>query len=115
MIRRLYLLLLLGTVFAAAWPAPGTALAGPLDDAKRAGQIGEQANGYVGLVSGNAPAGVRQMVDEINLKRRAEYRSLAQRNGTSLQAVEALVGKRLVERAPGGQFVRLPDGRWARK
>ena len=114
MIRRLCLLLLLSTLMVAV-AGSGTATAGPLDDAKRAGQIGEQANGYVGVVSGNAPAGVRQLVDEINLKRRAEYRSLAQRNGTSLQAVEALVGKKLVERAPGGQFVRMPNGRWARK
>ena len=83
--------------------------------AKTAGQIGEQPDGYLGIVNASTPPAVRQMAEEINLKRREEYRAIASKNATNLQAVEALTGKMLVERASGGQYVRLPDGRWVRK
>lgn len=89
--------------------------ASPLSDAKAAGQIGEQANGYLGVVSGNAPTNVRRLVDEINLKRREVYRATAEKSGTSLQNVEALSGKKLVERAGPGEYVKLPDGRWLKR
>ncbi len=91
------------------------ALGQSLDQAKTAGQIGEQPDGYLGIVNASTPPAVRQMAEEINLKRREEYRAIASKNATNLQAVEALTGKMLVERASGGQYVRLPDGRWVRK
>ena len=91
------------------------AVAGPLEDAKAAGQVGEQANGYLGVVSGNAPANVRRLVDEINLKRREVYRATAEKAGTSLNDVEAISGKKLVERSASGEYIRLPDGRWVQQ
>lgn len=91
------------------------AMAQTLDQSKTAGQIGEQPDGYVGIVDPSAPAAVRQLVDEVNLKRRERYRGIAAKNGTNLQAVEALTGKKLVEDAPRGHYIRLSDGRWVRK
>lgn len=110
-----FLATLLTAVLLAVGAAAAPAVAQSLDQAKAAGQIGEQPDGYVGVVGASVPAAVRQMIDDINLKRREEYRSIATKNGTNLQAVEALSGKKLVERAPAGQYVRLPDGRWVRK
>ena len=96
--------------------AGGTpAFAQSMDQAKASGQIGEQPDGYLGIVDTAAPTAVRQMVEDVNLKRRERYRGIASKNGTNLQAVEALTGKKLVEEAPTGQYVRLPDGRWVRK
>jgi hypothetical protein len=51
------------------------AAASPLEDAKKAGLIGEQPDGYVGLVTGSAPANVVALVKDVNVKRRAAYQT----------------------------------------
>lgn len=105
--------LLAAALAIAAWSAP--AVSASLEQAKSQGLIGEQANGYLGIVSANAPADVKALVNDINQRRKSEYQGIAQRNNTSLQAVEALAGKKAVERTPSGQYVRLPEGQWVRK
>jgi uncharacterized protein YdbL (DUF1318 family) len=106
---------LLAVFLLVAGIANTSAYAQSLDQAKAGGQIGEQPDGYLGIVGAAAPTAIRQMVEDVNLKRRERYRGIASKNGTNLQAVEALTGKKLVEEAPTGQYVRLPDGRWIRK
>lgn len=90
-----------------------TAWAIDLQSAKEAGQVGEKADGYLGVVS-NAP-GVTALVQDINQKRRAAYQDIAQKNGTSLQAVEELAGRKALEKTPPGQFIMSPGGQWIRK
>ncbi len=84
-----------------------------LEQAKSSGWVGERANGYLGVVQ-DAP-GVRKLVDSINLQRRQQYRDIARRNATSLDAVEAIVGQKLIERAEPGEYVENPAGGWVRK
>jgi len=86
-----------------------------LDAAKTAGLVGERADGYVGIVDPSAPGGIVAMVQNINGKRRAKYQGIATKNGTSLRAVEAIVGKKLVRRARPGEFIMDSAGRWRRK
>jgi uncharacterized protein YdbL (DUF1318 family) len=107
-LRYLILLLTLGTTLLA-----GNAFALDLRTAKAQGYVGEQANGYLGIVK-NA-AGVEELVSDINSRRKAEYRDIAQRNGTSLEVVEALAGKKAIEKTPSGQYIRDPSGNWIRK
>jgi len=95
--------------------SPGALRAASLDQAKSQGLVGEQANGYLGVVAANAPADVKALVADINQKRKQEYQSIAQRNKTSLDAVEALAGKKAIELTPAGQYVRLPSGQWQKK
>ena len=95
--------------------APAALWAASLDQAKSQGLVGEQANGYLGVVAENAPADVKALVADINQKRKQEYQSIAQRNKTSLDAVEALAGKKAIELTPAGQYVRPPSGQWVRK
>lgn len=90
------------------------AAASPLDDAKAAGQLGEQADGYLGLPPG-APPSARALADRINSERAQHYGQIAARNGTDPTAVAALAGRKLIERAPAGQWVRSPDGSWQKK
>ncbi len=90
------------------------AQAGPLDAEKAQGLVGEQANGYLGIV-GSVSADIKRQVDEINLKRREKYRDVAKKNGTSLAAVEAIVGEKLIGRAKSGEFVMGADGKWRKK
>jgi hypothetical protein len=111
--RRTAVLLLVGMLAAAGWSAPAWSVT--LDQAKSQGLVGEQPNGYLGVVVANASGAVQSLVADINKKRKAEYQGIAQRNNTSVEAVEALAGKKAIERTPPGQYVRLPNGQWVRK
>lgn len=95
------------------WSAPGWAIG--LQDAKAQGLVGEQPNGYLGLVKANASADVKAMMNDINSKRKQAYQRIAQRNNTKLDVVETLAGKKAIERTPPGQYVKLPTGQWAKK
>jgi uncharacterized protein YdbL (DUF1318 family) len=90
-------------------------LAGPLDDAKAAGQVGEQADGYVGLVDANAPPAARQLVDDVNARRQAKYAEIAAKRGVSVEAVAQITGEKLIGRAGAGEHVRGADGSWRQK
>jgi hypothetical protein len=107
MLRIGAMLLLLCTALPAA--------AQSLDQAKAAGQVGERIDGYVGVVDANAPGAVRAMVDQVNAERQAKYAEIAAERGTSVQAVAQIAGEKLIERAPGGQFVLGADGQWRQK
>jgi uncharacterized protein len=91
------------------------AVAQSLDQAKAAGQIGERIDGYVGVVDANAPSSVRSLVDRVNAERQARYAEIAAERGISVQVVAQIAGEKLIERAPGGQFVLGADGQWRQK
>lgn len=85
-----------------------------LSTAKARGLIGEQANGYLGLVDTNASEEVRKLVREINRKRRQTYQAIARRNQTSLATVEKLAGRKAIKKTPAGQYIK-PAGKWTKK
>lgn len=95
------------------WSAPTWAIS--LQDAKAQGLVGEQANGYLGLVKASAGAEVKAMMNNINAQRKKEYQAIARRNNTELKVVEALAGKKAIDRTPPGQYVKLPSGQWVKK
>jgi uncharacterized protein YdbL (DUF1318 family) len=86
-----------------------------LEDAKRQGLVGEQPNGYLEAVVSNPSAEVKALIADINAKRRQQYQQVAKTNGTSLEVVETLAGKKAIEKTPPGQYVRSPSGRWIKK
>ncbi len=106
--RRVAMALMLGCLIG------GTPLlALTLDDAKSLGLVGEKSSGYLGLiVSGNAEA--QALVKDINHKRRQAYEDIARRNGTNVNAVEVLAGKKAVENTKPGNFIEGPGG-WVKK
>ena len=104
---------LLAILAGVGWSAPSWAVS--LQDAKAQGLLGEQPNGYLGLVKANAPAEVKALMGQINTKRKQAYQSIAKRNHTQLKVVEALAGKKAIERTPRGQYIRQPSGRWTQK
>ena len=113
MLPRMRFTSLLTTALLLVLAAP-VALASPLDDAKRAGHVGEQVDGYLGLPPG-APASARALVDGINAERSSKYAEIAAKNNTSPTAVAALAGSKLVERAAAGEWVRDAAGKWTKK
>ncbi len=96
--------------FLVAAPA-GYAHAAPIDDAKAAGLIGEQPDGYLGAVVKPNEA-TQELLKKINGERRAAYQKIAKKRGTKVAQVAALAGKKLVEKAESGHFVRKQDGSW---
>ncbi len=83
-----------------------------LPAAKDQGLVGEQPNGYLGVVKAGGDA--QEIVRLINQARREQYQRLAQENGIALSDVEAMAGQKAIERTTGGHFVQV-DGKWVKK
>ena len=86
-----------------------------LDGAKSQGLVGEKADGFVGIVVANPTAPVAALVKNVNAKRAAAYAEIAKQNGTTLDAVAALAGAKLIERASSGDWVTDAAGNWRKK
>lgn len=77
-----------------------------------AGQVGEQADGFLG-VRGSVSDGVRAELESINIKRRAAYTDLAGQRGVTVKDVAAAVGCTTLKTRVGvGQAYQLRDGVW---
>jgi uncharacterized protein len=79
--------------------------------ARSAGKVGEQADGYLGIV-GAADTALQRMVDDINIKRRAVYAEKAKENNATLEAYALTAGCQAVARTTPGEKYRAPDGSW---
>ena len=87
----------------------------PLTQPKADGLIGEQANGYIGLVTQNAPANIKKLVNDTNAKRKAGYKKIAAREGTNFSDVEKVGGKTAIEKTLRGNYIRDTNGVWRKK
>ena len=102
--------LLLGVLWL---PLPSWGLT--LEEAKTQGVVGEQPNGYLGVVQPGASTEVQALVNDVNQKRRQMYEDIARRNSTKLEAVEMLAGKTAIDNTRPWNFVRSPSGQWVKK
>lgn len=92
------------------------AFAMDLDSAKAQGLVGEQQNGYIGLVTTSPSSDVETLVNDINARRRAAYQNVAaQTAGAKLADVEKLAAVKLIGRTPSGQMVQDANGKWVKK
>ena len=105
-----------GMAVGAALFAAGAAFAQDASASLRAsGEVGEQADGYLGVV-GDAPANVRDQVSAINIKRRAFYTDIARNQGATVQEVAVKTACELFQnKVRDGQFYQLPDGVWRKR
>ncbi|CAM5421081.1 hypothetical protein SSTU70S_01729 [Stutzerimonas stutzeri] len=71
-----------------------------------------EADGYLGVVESRGDA--EEIASQINQARRAEYHRVAKQNGVSVGDVEAIAGKKAIEKTPPGQIIQL-NGNWVRK
>lgn len=88
--------------------------AASLTDAKKAGYIGEQANGYIGYVK-SAPADVKELVAEVNKKRNARYKKIAKAQKLSLSEVEKIGGQKAMDKTSAGNFIKPAGKGWVKK
>lgn len=106
-------LLLAGSLMSAAVSAMDlNAAMSSLSQAKSVGLLGEQPNGYLGVVK--AQDNAAEIARLINDARRAEYQSLAKDNNIQLSDVETMAGKKALEKTPAGQYIQL-NGKWLKK
>ena len=91
------------------------AMASALTKPKADGLIGEQANGYIGLVSQDVPADIKKLVDETNAKRKAGYQDIAKKQGIPLSEVEKVGGNTAYEKTLKGNYYRDASGVWRKK
>jgi uncharacterized protein YdbL (DUF1318 family) len=86
-----------------------------LTQPKADGLIGEQANGYLGLVAQNAPADIRKLVEATNAKRKAGYQKISAKQGAKLSDVEKVGGNTAIEKTLRGNYLRDASGTWYKK
>lgn len=85
-----------------------------LDTAKAQGLVGEQPNGYLGLVV-SKHAEATELVSSVNKLRKEKYMEIATKQKTALSNIEKLAGGKLVERAAAdGEYYQTSSGNWAR-
>jgi len=83
-----------------------------LDGAKAQGLVGEKPDGYLGVVSNtNNSADIARLINEA---RRAEYEKVAKDNKISLPDVEAVAGKKAIEKTQSNYYIQV-DGKWVKK
>ena len=110
-IKLAFLLAVLG------WFGAGLALAADMSlaDAKQQGLVGEQYDGYLGVVTSTSFSAVQSLVTSVNTKRRAEYQRIAKTNAISVADVEALAGQKALKKTLPGNYVKAQGQGWRQK
>ncbi|WP_298324583.1 DUF1318 domain-containing protein [Asticcacaulis sp.] len=87
-----------------------------VDAAKAAGTVGEQSDGYLGLVKDAADAATKAAVDEINAGRARVYAEAAAKNGVSPAAAGASAYSNVIfPKVKAGEYYKDDSGNWKRK
>lgn len=79
--------------------------------ARAAGQVGEQQDGYLGVV-GSQSATIAAMVRDLNNKRRAVYTEGAATSKSTVQEYATATACRLLAETKPGEKYQAPDGSW---
>jgi uncharacterized protein len=79
--------------------------------ARAAGQVGEQPDGYLGVVGAATPE-LRALVSSINIQRKAAYTQSAQASGATVEQMAFTSGCNLIARTGAGEKYRTPEGVW---
>lgn len=112
MIRTTMLAAAAGLVAMTSFVAPASAQRDPAYAAARAnGTVGEQLDGYLGIVGEATPA-LQRLVNDINIRRRAVYAEQAQENNATLEQYATTAGCAAIARTVPGEKYQAPDGSW---
>ena len=104
-------------LLAAALVPPAHAQDAVINTARTAGQIGEQADGFLGAVPGaTLTAETRAHLDQINIRRRAAYASRATERNVSINEMAAAVACEVFRaRIAVGEHYRDEQGQWRQR
>jgi uncharacterized protein YdbL (DUF1318 family) len=79
--------------------------------ARAAGQVGEQPDGYLGVVGGGTPS-LNALVAKINIQRKAVYTQRSAAGGSTIEELAFVSGCNLIAKTVAGEKYQTPDGRW---
>ena len=79
--------------------------------ARQAGKVGEKPDGYLGVVGGG-DAALKNMVDDLNIKRRALYAQKAQAAHATIEEYAITAGCLAIARTAPGEKYMTPSGTW---
>ena len=79
--------------------------------ARSAGQVGEQPDGYLGIV-GAASGDLRALVNSINIQRKSAYTQKATASGATVEQLAFTSGCNLIAQTSTGEKYKSPDGTW---
>ncbi len=116
--KRLLSTFAVAALMSAAMALEATAQADPaIDQARAAGLVGEQADGYLGFVPGAAiSADLRGRVEQNNIRRRALYtRRATERNATVNEMAAAVACEVFQNRIEVGERYRDEQGQWRQR
>ncbi|HEX8384008.1 MAG TPA: YdbL family protein [Sphingomonas sp.] len=110
--RKIWLTAVLATVGAAGavWAQRDPAYAA----ARAAGQVGEQPDGYLGVVGGGGggDAELRALVSKINIQRKSAYTQRAGESGATVEQFAFTSGCNLIAQTAPGEKYQTPGGAW---
>ncbi|MCL1137072.1 YdbL family protein [Shewanella pneumatophori] len=84
-----------------------------LQDAKAQGLVGEQLNGYLGVVKSSAEANA--VVSSVNAKRKAHYEKIAKKNQITVNDVAKLAAEKAIKATKKGHYIKNKSGKWVKK
>lgn len=81
--------------------------------ARAAGQVGEQVDGYLGIVGAATPE-LRALVNNINIQRKAAYTRGAA-SGSTVEQFAFVSGCNLIAQTKPGEMYQTPSGAWKKR
>ena len=109
MIKKLfYGLILVVAGMNAAW-------AMDLTEAKTKGLVGERNDGYVGYVVKPPSVEVKNIVKEVNNKRKAKFAATASNNNITVKQVASRFYQRAISKTQAGNYYQNLNGKWVKK
>ena len=106
-VRQFVAALFLVLAFQSAWAID-------LHTAKEQGLVGEANTGYLAPI-GSPSAEVKALVNEVNAKRKAEFKRTAEKTGATLEQVQFRFYELAVQRTKPGHYNQDSGGNWKRK
>jgi len=92
-----------------------TVFAADLKTAKAQGWIGEQQDGFLGLVKADAPADVKALLAEVNGQRKSHFAQIASKTNVTPAQAAQVFAKEAAERTEPGNYLQDAGGNWVRK
>lgn len=104
-----------GIAMQPAWAVDLASAKATVDAAKAAGTVGEQGDGFLGLVKGSADAATTAAVDAINAARKQAFTAAAAKTGVTPEAAGEAIARQQFARIPVGQYYKPIGGGWTKK
>jgi len=86
---------------------------GLLDQARAAGIVGERFDGYAMIRDAGASSALRQLVNDVNARRKQVYENRAASEGIPVAQVGRVYAQEISESAPPGTWYLSESGAWA--